>query len=280
MSIFTPATTEQRFVLEHIVRLSELSEEATPDLVEAVLDGVGAFAAGEWAPLDRLGDTDGPKWTEQGVKMPAGFASAYKAYVEGGWGTIGSPAEFGGQGLPVSLSIAVLETLGSANMGFALAPILTVGAVEALMHHGSPEQQAAYLPKLSTGEWTGTMNLTEPQAGSDVGAVRSIAAPVGDGTYRVKGTKIFISFGDHDMADNIIHLVLARTPTSRSITSASTRTAEPRTIPRTSADRGSRASNSMRVSWSRRRRCSAPMSSISTRSKNRSPTPPALAHLR
>jgi len=209
--MFTPATAEQRFVLEHIVGLAEISPEAA-EMTDAVLEGAGQFAAGEWAPLERLGDTDGPKWSENGVTMPAGFAEAYKAYVEGGWGTIGSPAEFGGQGLPVSLSIAVLETLGTANMGFALAPILTVGAIEALTHHGTPEQQALYLPRLATGEWTGTMNLTEPQAGSDVGALKSKAEPVGDGTYRIKGTKIFISFGDHDMADNIVHLVLARTP--------------------------------------------------------------------
>lgn len=210
--MFTPATAEQRFVLDHVVRLAEISAEATPDLVDAVLEGAGQFAAGEWAPLDRLGDTQGPRWTEQGVTMPEGFAQAYRAYVEGGWGTIGSPAEFGGQGLPVSLSIAVLETLGTANMGFALAPVLTVGAIESLAHHGTPEQQALYLPKLATGEWTGTMNLTEPQAGSDVGALKTRADPVGDGTWRIKGTKIYISFGDHDMADNIIHLVLARTP--------------------------------------------------------------------
>ncbi|MBB4100351.1 acyl-CoA dehydrogenase [Sphingomonas kyeonggiensis] len=209
--MFTPATADQRFVLETIVRLGEISAEAA-EITDAVLDGAGQFAAGEWAPLERLGDTNGPKWTPDGVKMPAGFAEAYQAYVEGGWGTIGSPAEHGGQGLPVSLSIAVLETLGTANMGFALAPILTVGAVEALMHHGTPEQQALYLPHLSTGAWTGTMNLTEPQAGSDVGALRSTATPAGEGKWKIKGTKIFISFGDHDMADNIVHLVLARTP--------------------------------------------------------------------
>ncbi len=209
--MFTPATAEQRFVLDHIVRLGEISEEAA-EMTDAVLDGAGQFAAGEWAPLERLGDTEGPRWTEQGVKMPAGFPEAYRAYVEGGWGTIGSPAEHGGQGLPVSLSIAVLETLGTANMGFALAPILTVGAVEALTHHGTPEQQSAYLPRLSTGEWTGTMNLTEPQAGSDVGALKTRAEPAGEGKWKIKGTKIFISFGDHDMADNIVHLVLARTP--------------------------------------------------------------------
>jgi len=214
---FNPAVREQRFVLDHVARLADLAAidrfaDATPDLVDAVLEGAGAFAAGEWAPLARAGDTDGPKWTPDGVKMPAGYAQAYKAYVDGGWGTIGAPGDFGGQGLPFVLASAVLETLGAANMGFALAPTLTVGAIEALLHHGTPEQQAAYLPHLATGEWTGTMNLTEPQAGSDVGALRSRAEPVGDGTWKISGTKIFISFGDHDMADNIVHLVLARTP--------------------------------------------------------------------
>ncbi len=214
---FTPPVTEQRFVLEHVVGLPELAEserfaEATPDTADAILDGVGQFAAGEWEPLARKGDTDGPKLTADGVKMPEGFAQAYRDYVEGGWGTVGSPPEFGGMGLPFALSTAVLETLGSANMGFALAPTLTVGAIEALMHHGSQQQQALYLPHLATGAWTGTMNLTEPQAGSDVGALRTMATPRGDGTWSIKGTKIFISFGDHDMADNIVHLVLARTP--------------------------------------------------------------------
>ncbi|MBS0479840.1 MAG: acyl-CoA dehydrogenase [Proteobacteria bacterium] len=214
---FTPAVREQRFVLDTVARIADLAaterfEAATPDLIDAVLEGVGQFAAGEWAPLAREGDTNGPKWTEQGVKMPAGYRRAYRDYVEGGWGTIGAPADFGGQGLPFVLASAVLETLGTANMGFALAPTLTVGAIEALLHHGTPEQQAAYLPHLATGEWTGTMNLTEPQAGSDVGALKTRAEPAGDGTYRISGTKIFISFGDHDMADNIVHLVLARTP--------------------------------------------------------------------
>ncbi|HEX4694305.1 acyl-CoA dehydrogenase [Sphingomonas sp.] len=214
---FTPALREQRFVLDHVARLAELAATdrfagATPDIVDAVLEGIGQFAAGEWAPLARAGDTEGARWTPDGVKMPAGYAEAYRAYVEGGWGTIGAPEAFGGQGLPFVLASAVLETLGSANTGFALAPTLTVGAIEALLHHGTPEQQAAYLPHLATGAWTGTMNLTEPQAGSDVGALRATATPRGDGTWSIKGTKIFISFGDHDMADNIVHLVLARTP--------------------------------------------------------------------
>ncbi len=214
---FAAATADQRFVLDHVVRLDEIAAAdrfaaASPDVIEAVLDGVAQFAAGEWAPLLRAGDTIGAKWTPDGVKMPAGFPEAYRAYVEGGWGTIGVDEQWGGQGLPFVVQAAVLETLGTANMAFALCPTLTVGAIEALAHHGSPEQQATYLPKLATGEWTGTMNLTEPQAGSDVGALRTTATPQGDGTFAIKGTKIFISFGDHDLAENIVHLVLARTP--------------------------------------------------------------------
>lgn len=207
---FTPAIAEQRFVLEHVARIADLGVDA--DILDAVLEGAGALAAGEWAPLDRTGDTVGAKWTPEGVRMPDGFAAAYKAYVNGGWGTIGTPEAFGGQGLPISLATAVMETIGSANFALTLCPMLTVGAIESLIHHGTPQQQAAYLPKLSTGEWTGTMNLTEPQAGSDVGALRTTATPRADGTWSIKGTKIFITFGDHDMADNIIHLVLARTP--------------------------------------------------------------------
>lgn len=215
--MFTPATADQRFVLDHVVGIADLAATerfaaASDDVVDAVLEGVGQLAAGEWAPLLRAGDTVGAKWTPDGVVMPQGFVKAYHDYVEGGWGTIGVPEEFGGQGLPFAIQTAVLDTLGSANMGFALAPTLTVGAIEALAHHGSPEQQALYLPHLATGEWTGTMNLTEPQAGSDVGALRTTATPLGDGKWSIKGTKIYISFGDHDMAPNIVHLVLARTP--------------------------------------------------------------------
>lgn len=208
--VFTPAVAEQRFVLDHVVGVAELGAE--PDIVDAVLEGVGQFAEGEWAPLKRVGDVVGAKWSEDGVTMPDGFPQAYRAYVEGGWGTIGVPEAYGGQGLPFAIQTAVLETLGTANMGFALCPTLTVGAIEALQHHGTKEQQRLYLPRLATGEWTGTMNLTEPQAGSDVGALRAKAEPRGDGTWSITGTKIYISFGDHDMAGNIVHLVLARTP--------------------------------------------------------------------
>jgi len=214
---FAAPVAEQRFVLDHVVGLPELARTdlfaaASEDVVDAVLEGAGQFAEGEWAPLAKVGDTVGAQWTVDGVVMPAGYPEAYRAYVEGGWGTIGAPEAWGGQGLPFALQTAVLETLGGANTGFALCPTLTVGAIEALQHHGSPEQQALYLPHLATGEWTGTMNLTEPQAGSDVGALRTMATPRGDGQWSIKGTKIYISFGDHDMAPNIVHLVLARTP--------------------------------------------------------------------
>ncbi|HEY0045036.1 MAG TPA: acyl-CoA dehydrogenase [Allosphingosinicella sp.] len=214
---YTPPVADQRFILRHIVRMDELAgtqafAEATPDLVDAILEGAGQFAAGEFAPLNRTGDQIGARWSPDGVTMPPGFKEAYQAYVEGGWGTLAGPAEHGGQGLPLTLATVVMEDLGSANMGFSLIMMLTPGTVEALKHHGSPELQAQWLPKLVTGEWSGTMNLTEPQAGSDVGALKTKAEPVGNGSYRISGQKIFITFGDHDLTDNIVHLVLARTP--------------------------------------------------------------------
>jgi alkylation response protein AidB-like acyl-CoA dehydrogenase len=221
---YSPPIEEQRFVLRHVVGMDELAGhdafvEATPDLVDAILEGAGQFAAGEFAPLNRIGDEVGARWSPEGVTMPAGFRDAYRAYVEGGWGTLAGPPDFGGQGLPLSLACVVMEDLGSANMGFSLCMMLTPAAVEALKHHGSAEQQQAWLPKLITGEWTGTMNLTESQAGSDVGALKTKAVPAGPstgsgqaGSYRITGQKIFITFGEHDLADNIVHLVLARLP--------------------------------------------------------------------
>jgi len=214
---FRPPVAEQRFVLDHVVRMAEITSQdqfaaAESDMVDAILDGAASLAANEWAPLNRVGDTNPPRWDDTVVTMPPGFREAYRAYVEGGWGTIAAPSAFEGQGLPSTLAFAVAESLGAANLGFSLGPMLTQGAIEAIVKHGSPELQAAYLPKLVTGEWTGTMNLTEPNAGSDVGALRSSATPVGDGSWRVKGNKIFITFGEHDLAENIIHLVLARTP--------------------------------------------------------------------
>jgi alkylation response protein AidB-like acyl-CoA dehydrogenase len=207
---YTPPVIEQRFVLDHVVRIGDLVHDS--DLVDAIVEGAGTFAAGEYAPLNRVGDQVGARWEDGKVVMPAGFRAAYRAFVEGGWGSINAPEAFGGQGLPYALATVVMEDLGTANMGFSLINMLTPGAIEALVSHGTSEQQAAYLPKLVTGEWNGTMNLTEPQAGSDVGALRTTATPAADGSWRIKGTKIFITFGEHDLTDNIVHLVLARTP--------------------------------------------------------------------
>jgi alkylation response protein AidB-like acyl-CoA dehydrogenase len=214
---FSAPVAEQNFVLKHIVGIDSLAQharfaDATPDMVQAIVEGIGAFAEGEFAPLNRIGDTVGARLINGKVVMPEGFVAAYKSYVANGWGSINAPAEFGGQGLPFSMATVALDSLGGANMAFALCPILSVGAIEAINHHGTDRQKELFLPKLSTGEYSGTMNLTEPQAGSDVGALKSTATPRGDGTYQIKGTKIYISFGDHDMAENIVHLVLARTP--------------------------------------------------------------------
>lgn len=211
---FTPPIAEQLFALKVSARIDALVEDA--DLVQAIVDGIGQFAAGEWSPLNRVGDTQGARLVDGVVTLPAGFAEAYRAYVEAGWNAIAGPEAFGGQALPFSLACVVLESLGAANMGFTLLPMLTVGAIEAIDRHGSEEQKALYLPRLISGEWPGTMNLTEPQAGSDVGALRTTATPITEGPdaglYKINGTKIFITWGDHELADNVIQLVLARTP--------------------------------------------------------------------
>ncbi|WP_109354477.1 acyl-CoA dehydrogenase [Sphingorhabdus sp. EL138] len=218
---FTAPSREQNFVLKHIANIGALAEHerfagASEDMVEAIVEGIGQFAAGEFAPINRTGDTVGAKWNDGAVTMPAGFKEAYSQFVEGGWASIDGPEEFGGQGLPYSLSALILETCGAANFAFTLCPMLSFGAVEAIHAHGSDEQKATYLEKMISGEWTGTMNLTEPQAGSDVGALRSTAEPITEGEhagkYKIKGQKIYITFGEHDLTDNIIHLVLARTP--------------------------------------------------------------------
>ena len=214
---YAPPLAEQRFLLDHVVDLPALAAhaefaEATPDLIDAVLEGAGQLAVRSFGPLNQSGDRTGSKWSPDGVTMPAGFAEAYRAYIEGGWGSLAAPVSAGGQGLPFSLATTLLEDLGSANMAFSLVMMLTGGAVDAISTHGSSALKAAWLPRLVSGEWTGTMNLTEPQAGSDVGAVKTQAVRHADGDYRIKGTKIFITFGEHDLADNIVHLVLARTP--------------------------------------------------------------------
>ena len=185
--------------------------EASPDLLAAVLEEAGKFCSEVLAPLNRIGDTQGCKRHEDAsVTTPEGFKDAFKRLVEGGWIGISCPPEFGGQGLPTLVNQLVTEFLASANMAFTMYAGLTQGAIAAIYVHGSPEQKAAYLPNLIAGHWTGTMNLTEPHCGTDLGLLRSKAVPQPDGSYKITGTKIFISAGEHDLAENIIHLVLAR----------------------------------------------------------------------
>ena len=208
---------EMAFVMRHVAGLDAaigegLYGDLTADLVESVLDEAGRFAAEVVAPLNRVGDQHGTPLKDGAVTMPPGWKEAYAAWTAAGWNALPGPEEYGGQGLPTLVAAACSEMWNSAAMAFGLGPLLTVGAVEALDKHGSPELKERYLAKLVSGEWTGTMNLTEPQAGSDLGVMRTRAERAGDGTYRITGTKIYITYGEHDLTDNIVHLVLARLP--------------------------------------------------------------------
>jgi len=205
------------FVMNELAGLSAVNalpgcEDATPETVEAVLEENAKFTGEVVAPLNWAGDQAPSYWKDGSVFTTKGFKEAFKMYGEAGWQGVQHPTEFGGQGLPKLVATPCIEMLNSANLSFALCPLLTDGAIEALLTAGSDEQKAVYLENLITGKWTGTMNLTEPQAGSDLAMVRTRAVPQGDGTYKVFGTKIFITYGEHDMAENIVHLVLARTP--------------------------------------------------------------------
>lgn len=219
MSEYLAPLKEIRFVMRDLAGMDQIvslpgNEEASPDVVDAILDEAARFSAEVLSPLNRTGDTHGAQWKDKAVTTPPGFREAYRQFVDNGWNGLGCDMRFGGQGLPKLLSTAVSEMWKAANHAFSLCPMLTQGAIEALMIAGTEEQKAAYLPRLISGEWTGTMNLTEPSAGSDLAAVRTRAEPVGDGTYKIFGQKIFITYGEHDMTDNIVHLVLARTPTA------------------------------------------------------------------
>ena len=203
------------FDIRHLAGIDELAripafEDAGFETAQAVLEECAKFNEGVLSPLNWAGDQNPSSWNQGVVTTTPGFKEAFKQYVEGGWQGLQHPVDFGGQGLPKTIGAACGEMLNSANMSFALCPLLTDGAIEALLTAGSDELKATYLEKLVSGQWTGTMNLTEPQAGSDLAAVRSRAEPQPDGTYKVFGTKIYITYGEHDMAENIVHLVLAR----------------------------------------------------------------------
>lgn len=214
---YTPPVSDIAFALSKLAGLTALEghsafETYDPDLIEPILDEAGKLARDVLAPLNQSGDKAGAQLTADGVMSAPGFAEAYAAFRDGGWMGLSAPEEWGGQALPKVLGLAVMEMFHGANMAFALCPMLSFGAIEALLAHGTDEQKATYLPKLVSAEWTGTMNLTEPQAGSDVGALKTKAIPNGDGSYAISGQKIYITWGDHDVAENIIHLVLARLP--------------------------------------------------------------------
>lgn len=217
MADYAAPLRDMRFVLSEIVDMGAIAdlkdfEAATPDVVDAVLEEAGKLASGVMGPLNAVGDEQGSRLENGVVRTPDGFKEAYATYVDGGWCSLPFREEIGGQGLPFTLALAVSEMMTSANMAFSLCPMLTQAAVLALESHGDDHLRSIYLAKLVSGEWSGTMNLTEPQAGSDVGALTAKAEPQPDGSYRITGTKIFITYGDHDMAENVIHMVLARTP--------------------------------------------------------------------
>ena len=216
MSTYTAPLKDMQFAIAEFAGLNTVAalpgcEDVNAELVEAVLTEAGKFAQGVLDPLNRIGDKQGAQWRDGVVTAPDGFKDAYAQFIAAGWNGLGGATQYGGQGLPHIIAMPLQEMWNSANMAFCLCPMLTTGVQEALLHHGSPALLDTYMRKLVSGEWTGTMNLTEPQAGSDLSAVRAQAVPEGD-HYHIRGTKIFITWGEHDMATNIVHLVLARLP--------------------------------------------------------------------
>jgi len=217
--MYQAPTSDMLFVMKELAGLDEIAklpggEDATPETVEAVLQGAAKLCGEVLEPLNAEGDRNPSRWEGGNVHATPGFKEAFRQYVEGGWQGVQHPQEYEGQGLPKLVGTPCVEMLNAANLSFALCPLLSDGAIEALLTAGSVAQKRRFVPRLISGDWTGTMNLTEPQAGSDLAAVRTRAEPQGDGTYKLFGTKIFITWGEHDMAENIVHLVLARTPTA------------------------------------------------------------------
>jgi alkylation response protein AidB-like acyl-CoA dehydrogenase len=218
MSDYNAPVADILFTMKAIAGLDALSAlpgygDATPDTVQAILEEAGKFAGEVLAPLNAVGDREGCRIENGVVRTPTGSKEAYRGFAEAGWNAVAFDPDYGGQGMPWVLTSALQEIWNAADMAFSLCPLLTQGAIEALQLVGTPEQKQTYLPKMIAGQWTGTMNLTEPQAGSDLGAIRTRAEPTGeDGVYRLKGQKIFITYGEHDFTENIVHFVLARLP--------------------------------------------------------------------
>jgi alkylation response protein AidB-like acyl-CoA dehydrogenase len=214
---YSPPLKDIRFTLDEVAAIGGLKAqpvyaELSDDLIGSVLLEAGKIAAEVFAPLNRAGDVNPARLSAGGVRTSPGFKEAYEAFAGGGWLGLTADPDFGGAGLPHTIACAVYEMFNSANASLTLGPILALGAVDAISHHASEELKRLYLPKIVSGEWLATMNLTESQAGSDLGDLKTRAIARADGSYRLFGSKIFISWGDHDLTDNIIHLVLARTP--------------------------------------------------------------------
>jgi len=216
MPTYKAPTRDLQFVLHDVLRVDDVYaslpefEEVSPDLIDAILEQGAKFCEDVLAPLNESGDEEGCQWTPEGVKTPAGFAQAYAQYVEGGWPSLAADVEYGGQGMPNTLGLCMSELTGTANWAWSMYPGLSHGAIKTLEEHGSEEQKQRYLTRLVSGEWTGTMCLTEPHCGTDLGLLRTKAVRNTDGSFSLHGTKIFISAGEHDMAENIVHIVIAR----------------------------------------------------------------------
>lgn len=239
-----------RFILDHVVGFSRVAAtarfaEATPDMVQAILTEAGRIATDVLAPLNRAGDLNPARLENGAVVSSPGFAAGYRALAEGGWVGMAASPEFGGMGLPIALATAVDDMMSGACLAMHLKPVLTKGQIEALEYHASDELKAIYLPKLISGEWSGTMNLTEPQAGTDVGALRTRAEPLGDGTYAISGQKIYITWGDSDLVSNVCHLVLARLPDAAEGTKGISLFMVPKFLPDAAGNPGRR--NDLRV---------------------------------
>ena len=245
MPSYTAPLRDMRFLMDEVFDFAGTYAthgltDATPDVVDAVLEESARFAAEVLAPLNRTGDEEGCHFENGVVTTPKGFKEAYQQYVDNGWAAMSGPVEFGGQGLPASLGLVVNEMTASANYAWNMYPGLTHGCAAAIRAHGTQEQKELYLNKLVPGHWTGTMCLTEPHCGTDLGLIKTRAVPQPDGTYAVTGTKIFISSGEHDMAENIVHLVLAKLPDAPAGTKGISLFIVPKFLPDANGEKGER----------------------------------------